>query len=355
MPGVVIFVNLVNAIFVYWERELGKCSDYTHIGSTGINRLTVYGVKYDTYCRCNVNTYLLCYNDMEKDRIIPPSELIINEDGSAFHIHLRPDQLRDNIIFVGDPGRVDMVASYFDTIDYDVSSREFHAIGGSFRGKPIMCISHGIGPDNIEIVMTELDALANVDFNTRKVKDTHRTLSIVRIGTSGSLQEDLAIGDFVIAEKGTGFDGILNFYAGRNEVCDLEFEKEFCLHTDWNSTWAAPYTVDSDPELVERIGRDDMRRGYTIAAVGFYAPQGRMVRLPLADPDLNAKIETFRYKGRPVTNFEMESACLQGMAKLLGHKAMTVCCIIAQRRATEANTDYKPSVRRLVETVLDRF
>lgn len=292
---------------------------------------------------------------MTEERIIPPSELIINEDGSAFHIHLRPDQLRDNIILVGDPGRVDMVASYFDEIDYDVCSREFHAIGGKYKGKDMMCISHGIGPDNIEIVLTELDALANVDFETRKVKPQHRTLNMVRIGTSGSLVYDLKIGDFVIAQKGIGFDGILNFYADRDRVCDLSFEREFCNHVKWDKTWAAPYVVDADAELVERIGKDDMRRGYTIAAVGFYAPQGRMVRLKLKDPGLNAKIETFLYDNRPITNFEMESACLQGMAKLLGHKAMTVCCIIAQRRVEEANTDYKPAVKKLVETVLDRF
>ena len=292
---------------------------------------------------------------MSENRVIPASELIINEDGSAFHIHLKPEQLRDKIIFVGDPGRVDMVASYFDSIDYDVSSREFHAIGGTYKGKPLMVISHGIGSDNIEIVMTELDALANVDFKTRTVKPEHRTLEIVRVGTSGSLQEDLHLGDFVIAEKGTGTDGILNYYAGRDEVCDLAFEKEYCIHTTWDPTWASPYTVDADPDLVERIGKDDMVRGFTISAVGFYAPQGRMVRLKLADLDLNEKIESFRYRGRPVTNFEMESGCLQGMAKLLGHKAMTVCCIIAERRANNANTDYKPRVKELIETVLDRF
>lgn len=292
---------------------------------------------------------------MLENRVIPPSQLIINEDGSAFHIHLKPEHLRDNIILVGDPGRVDMVASYFDETDYDVSSREFHAIGGKYKGKEIMCISHGIGPDNIEIVVTELDALANIDFKTRRVKPVHRTLNMVRVGTSGSLQYDLKIGDFVIAEKGMGFDGILNFYAGRDEVCDLRFEREFCRHVGWDSTWAAPYTVDADRELVEKIGRDDMVRGYTIAAVGFYAPQGRMVRLGLKDPGLNEKIESFRYDGRAITNFEMESACLQGLAKLLGHRAMTVCCIIAQRREEDADTDYKPSVRRLVATVVERF
>lgn len=292
---------------------------------------------------------------MDEKRVIPPSELIINDDGSAFHIHLRPDQLRDNIILVGDPGRVDMVASHFDSIDYTVQSREFRTIAGTYKGKKLMCISHGIGPDNIEIVVTELDALANIDFRTRTLKPQHHTLTMVRIGTSGAIQPELNIGDFVMAEKGTGFDGILNFYADRDKVCDLEFEKEFCEHTEWDATWAAPYTVNADAELIERIGRDDMVRGYTIAAVGFYAPQGRMVRLNLADPDLNKKIESFRYHGRAITNFEMESACLQGMSAMLGHKAMTVCCIIAQRRRTEADTDYKPHVAQLVRTVLDRI
>lgn len=290
-----------------------------------------------------------------EDRIIPASELIINDDGSAFHIHVRPDQLRDNIIFVGDPGRVDLVASMFDSIDFEVSSREFHTIGGSYKGKPVMAISHGIGPDNIEIVVTELDALANIDFATRRVRPEHRTLNIVRIGTSGALQEDLNLGDYVIAEKGIGIEGILNFYADRDRVCDLEFEKAFCHHVGWRNSLATPYVVDADSGLVERIGRDDMVRGFTIAAVGFYAPQGRQLRLPLADPDLNAKIESFEFNGRHITNFEMESACLQGMARLLDHKAMTVCCIIAQRRSNKANTDYKPRIKELIKTVLDRL
>lgn len=292
---------------------------------------------------------------MNNKRVIPPSELIINDDGSAFHIHLRPDQLRDKIILVGDPGRVSMVAEMFDSIDYDVQSREFHAVGGTYKGKKLMCISHGIGSDNIEIVITELDALANIDFETRTVRPEHRTLDLVRVGTSGSLQDDLLIGDFVIAEKGIGTDGIINYYAGRDSICDLDFERRLVDHTGWQKFWAYPYAVDADPDLVERIGRDDMHRGFTMSAVGFYAPQGRCVRLPLADPNLNEKIESFEYHGRHITNFEMESGCLQGMARLLGHKAMTVCCIIAQRRATEANTDYKPSVRRLLTTVLDRI
>lgn len=292
---------------------------------------------------------------METGRFIPSSQLILNSDNSVFHIHLKPEQLRDKIILVGDPGRVSMVASYFDTIEYDVSSREFHAIGGTYKGKSLMCISHGIGADNIEIVMTELDALANIDFATRREKKEKRELELVRIGTSGSLQYDLKIGDFVIAKKGMGFDGILNFYEGRNSVCDLQFEKEFCEFVKWDPQWAAPYVVEADRELVERIGRDDMVKGNTIASVGFYAPQGREVRLKLKDPVLINKIEEFRFNGEPLTNFEMESACLQGMAKLLGHKAMTVCCIIAQRREEDAETDYKPAVAKLVETVLERI
>lgn len=292
---------------------------------------------------------------MELERFIPSSQLIINADKSIFHLHLKKEHLRDKIILVGDPGRVDMVASFFDSIDYDISSREFHAIGGTFKGKQLMCLSHGIGSDNIEIVMTELDALANVDFDTRVTKKTKKILELVRIGTSGALQENLKIGDYVIAKKGMGFDGILNFYKDRDEVCDLTFEKEFCRFVNWNPLWATPYVVDADQELVERIGKNEMIHGNTIASVGFYAPQGREVRLKLKDPDLIKKIEDFNFEGQVLTNFEMESACLQGMAKLLGHKAMTVCCIIAQRRLEDAETDYKPSVERLVKTVLERI
>lgn len=287
--------------------------------------------------------------------VIPASQLIINDDGSAFHIHLRPDQLRDKILLVGDPGRVTMVAEFFDSIDYDVQSREFHAVAGTYKGKQILCLSHGIGSDNIEIVMTELDALANIDFATRRVRKEHRTLELVRVGTSGALQTDLSLGDYVIAERGIGTDGILNYYADRDKVCDVEFETRLMNHVGWLRSWAAPYSAEADPELVERIGRDDMRRGYTVSAVGFYAPQGRRVRLEPALPQFNERIESFCYNGRRITNFEMESGCLQGMARLLGHKAMTVCCIIAQRRTEAANTDYKPRVKELLQTVLDRF
>lgn len=291
---------------------------------------------------------------MEK-KIIPDSELIINSDGSIFHLHLTPEQLTDKIIVVGDPGRVDMVASHFDTKEFEVSSREFHTIGGTYKGKRIMCLSHGIGSDNIDIVVNELDALANIDFTTRTVKNEFRQLEIIRIGTSGSLQPDLALGTPVIATKAIGFDGVLNFYAGRNEVCDLDFEKAFCEHVKWNSLWCKPYVVDADEELVKRIGGNDMVHGNTIAAVGFYGPQGREVRLSLAEPELNNRIESFRYNNRKVTNYEMESSALQGLARLMGHKAMTVCTIIANRRNNDATPNYKTAVADLIKTVLDRI
>ncbi|ROT18733.1 phosphorylase [Muribaculaceae bacterium Isolate-110 (HZI)] len=288
-------------------------------------------------------------------KVIPPSELILNPDGTVFHLHLLPSQLTDRVILVGDPARVNMVASFFDTTDFEVQSREFHTIGGTYQGKPIMCLSHGIGPDNIDIVINELDALANIDFATREVRSHHRQLTLVRIGTSGALQPELRLGTPVIAEKSIGFDGVLNYYAGRNEVADLDFEHAFCEAVGWNPLWAKPYVVDADAELVEQIGRDDMVRGNTISAVGFYGPQGRELRLPLSNPDLNRLIEEFRHNGRKVTNYEMESAPLQGLGRLMGHRAMTVCSIIANRMNSDANPNYKTAVRDLIATVLERI
>ncbi len=288
-------------------------------------------------------------------KVIPPSELIINPDGTVFHLHLLPSQLTDRVILVGDPARVNMVASFFDTTDFEVQSREFHTIGGTYNGKPIMCLSHGIGPDNIDIVINELDALANIDFATREVRSHHRQLTLVRIGTSGALQPELKLGTPVIAEKSIGFDGVLNYYAGRNEVADLDFEHAFCEAVGWNPLWAKPYVVDADAELVEQIGRDDMVRGNTISAVGFYGPQGRELRLPLSNPNLNRLIEEFRHNGRKVTNYEMESAPLQGLGRLMGHRAMTVCSIIANRMNSDANPNYKTAVHDLIATVLERI
>lgn len=288
-------------------------------------------------------------------KIIAPSELIINPDGSVFHLHLRPEQLTNRIILVGDPARVDVVAEHFHTRTFEVQSREFHTIGGTFEGKPIMCLSHGIGPDNIDIVINELDALANIDFTTREVKPEHRQLTMVRIGTSGALQPELIVGTPVIAQWAIGFDGVLNYYAGRNKVANLDFEHAFCEAVGWNPLWAKPYVVPACAELVEQIGREDMVRGNTISAVGFYGPQGRELRLPLANPDLNQRIETFRYHDRKITNYEMESAPLQGLSALMGHRAMTVCSIIANRMRHDATPNYKTAVRDLISTVLSRI
>jgi len=285
----------------------------------------------------------------------PPSELIVNSDGSIFHLHLKPEQLADNVILVGDPGRVALVAAYFDSQECSISSREFNTITGIYKGKRISVISTGIGTDNIDIVMNELDALSNIDLVNRVEKSKFRQLNIVRIGTSGGMQPDIPLGSFLISEKSIGFDGMLNFYAGRDSVSDLEFEEAMKKHLNWNKQLAAPYVVDADVELVNRIGKDDMLRGVTISANGFYGPQGRVLRLNLADMNLNDKIESFRYKDYKITNYEMEGSAIAGLSKLMGHKAMTVCCIIANRRVEAANTDYKPYIEKLVTTVLDRI
>jgi len=285
----------------------------------------------------------------------PPSELIINSDGSIFHLHIKPEQLADNVILVGDPGRVALIASYFDTQECSVSSREFNTITGVYKGKRISVISTGIGTDNIDIVMNELDALSNIDLNTRTEKPDFRQLSIVRIGTSGGMQPEISLGSFLISEKSIGFDGVLNFYAGRDSVSDLEFEESMKKQLDWNPQLAAPYVVNADEKLVNRIGKDDMPRGVTISANGFYGPQGRVLRIDLADMHLNNKIESFRYGKYKITNYEMESSAIAGLSRLMGHKAMTVCCIIANRCIEDANTDYQPYIEKLVQTVLDRI
>lgn len=287
-------------------------------------------------------------------RIIPESELIINKDGSVFHLHISPDQLADKVIMMGDPERVKLTASYLDTIEYDIQSREFHTITGNYKDKRITIISHGIGPDNIDIVLTELDALANVDFKTRQVKSDFKQLTLVRVGTSGGLQVNCPIGSYVVATKSIGFDGVLNYYAGRDSVCELDFEKEFKKHVNWPSVHCSPYVVRADKELVDRIGFD-MVHGVTISAIGFYGPQGRYVRMPLATPDLNAKIETFKYRDEMITNYEMESAPLAGLGKLMGHKAITICSIIANRIEGSSNANYKGSIENLLQTVLERI
>ena len=283
------------------------------------------------------------------------SELIINGDGSIFHLHVKPGQLADKVILVGDPGRVSLVASHFDSQECDIESREFHTITGTYRGKRISVVSTGIGCDNIDIVLNELDALANIDFTTRTEKEQLRKLTLVRIGTCGGLQEYTPVGTFIASEKSIGFDGLLNFYSGRNDVCDLPFEEAFKQHMQWNPQLCAPYVIDADKETLERIAGDEMVRGVTIACGGFFGPQGRELRIPLADPKQNEKVESFEYNGHRITNFEMESSALAGLARLMGHKAVTCCMVIANRRAKNVNANYKNSIDELIKLVLERI
>ena len=290
-------------------------------------------------------------------KTFPASQLIINEDGSIFHLHIRPEHLADKVILVGDQGRVNMVASFFDegSIECDIQSREFHTITGKYHGKRISCISTGIGTDNCDIVLNELDALANIDFATRTEKDEHRTLEIVRIGTCGGMQEDIPLGTFLVSEKSIGWDGVLAFYEGRDEIADLGFEDALVDFIHYPAKAARPYVVAANPELVNRIAGDDMMRGCTIAANGFYGPQGRVLRCDLAVKEINDLITDFRYEGQRITNYEMEGSAIAGLSLLMGHKAMTVCCVIAQRKVETANTDYKPRIKQLVQTVLERI
>lgn len=287
-------------------------------------------------------------------RTIPSSELIINDDGSVFHLHLRPEQLADIVVLVGDPGRVALVAEHFDHIECKASNREFNTVTGTYKGRRMTVLSTGIGIGNIDISVTELDALANVDFETRQEKAEKRRLTLVRLGTSGAIQPDIRVGELVFARTSIGFDGLLNYYKGRNEVCDLDMERAFIAHTGWNELLPKPYCIDADPALLA-LFEDVAREGITIAAPGFYAPQGRWVRLEPQDPGLNEKIESFDYRGRRITNFEMESSALAGLAALMGHRAATVCTIIAQRIALDACTDYKPFVKQMIRTALDKL
>lgn len=284
-----------------------------------------------------------------------PSELIINPDGSAFHLHLQPQHLSDRVILVGDPGRVNTVASHFESKEDEVCSREFHTITGTYHGKRITVLSTGIGCDNIDIVVNELDALANIDFQTRQDRPTFRQLTLVRIGTCGGLQPDTPLGTYVASVKSIGFDGLLNYYADRNRVCDLDIEQAFRTHMDWSPLKGAPYVATATPDLIEQIAGTDMLRGITIACGGFYGPQGRRLRMEIQDPDQNRKIESFRYHDLKICNFEMESSALAGLASILGHRAMTCCMVIANRYAQEMNTTYKNSIDDLIQIVLNRI
>jgi len=283
---------------------------------------------------------------------IPSSELIINDDGSVFHLHILPEDLADIVIMMGDPGRVSTIAEHFDTIELDKQSREFHTITGTYRGKRVTALSHGIGTDNIDIVMTELDALANIDFKTRLPKAEHRRLTLLRIGTCGAAQPDIPLGSYILSHISIGFDGVLNWYKDGEKIFLMDFENAFVKHMDWPARFARPYFVRSSEKIIERF-RDWTVKGMTVSAPGFYGPQGRSVRLELTVPDLIEKLESFSHEGYRVTNIEMESSALAGMAALLGHDASTVCLAIANRHVKESNPDYKPLMAQLLRRALD--
>lgn len=285
--------------------------------------------------------------------MIKHSELIINNDGSIFHLHLKPEHISNQIILVGDPARVDTISSFFDKIDFSVQNREFKTTTGWYNGKKLSVISTGIGTDNIDIVVNELDALVNIDLEKREIKKKLTKLEIVRIGTSGGLQPDLAVNSFVVSQKSIGFDGMLNYYANREKYCDMEFENAFKSYTHWNTSLPTPYVVNASEQLLSKFSDEIFRKGVTISAPGFYGPQGRVLRLPLAVPELNHQIEDFDFNSFKITNFEMESSAIYGLSKMLGHEALTVCLIIANRVTLNANENYREKMILLIQNVLD--
>ena len=287
--------------------------------------------------------------------MIKHSELILNNDGSIFHLHLKPEHISTQIILVGDPARVDSISSFFRTIDFNIQNREFKTVTGWYNDKKLTVISTGIGTDNIDIVLNELDALANIDLKNREIKKEHTQLNIVRIGTSGGLQTYLPVNSFVVSQKSIGFDGMLNFYANRENVSDLSFEKAFKLFTNWDNSLPTPYVVDASEKLISKFNDGIFTKGVTISAPGFYGPQGRVLRLPLAVPQLNQQIEAFEYNKLKITNFEMESSAIYGLSKMLGHEALTVCLIIANRVTLTANENYRSEMLRLIKEVLNRL
>ena len=285
--------------------------------------------------------------------VIEPSELIINPDGTIFHLHMKPEQLADHVILVGDPGRVKMIAGFFDRIESETENREFVSATGMYGSKRITVLSTGIGTDNIDIVINELDALVNIDLQSRQIKKNHKSLNIIRIGTSGGLQGDIPVNAFLASRKAIGFDGLLNFYERREEVSDISFEESFKTFVKWNKLLPSPYVVEADQYLFDKIVDSEFTPGITISAPGFYGPQGRELRLKIVDPHINDKIEAFRFGNQRITNYEMECSAIYGLSKLLGHKALTVCIIIANRISKRANENYKPVMEKLVQKVLD--
>jgi len=282
---------------------------------------------------------------------IAASELILNPDGSIYHLNLKPEHLATNIIFVGDQNRVPIVTKHFDSIEFDIQKREFRTITGTYKGTRITVISTGIGPDNIDIVLNELDALVNIDLETSTIKKEFTQLNIVRIGTSGSLQKDIPVDSFVLAKYGLGFDGMLHSYDCEH-ILNADFEDAFIKHTNWSSRKARPYIVENSQELENKLVSDKVFLGCTATAVGFYGPQGRVLRLAIQDPSLNNKIDNFEFNGTKITNLEMETSAIYGLAKLLGHNACSMNAIIANRaNGTFSENPYKPVEELIIYTL----
>ncbi|MFA7116701.1 MAG: nucleoside phosphorylase [Bacteroidales bacterium] len=285
---------------------------------------------------------------------IAESELILNSDGSVFHIHMKPEELADIVLLVGDPGRAKLVSSLLNDIEFLHESREFVSSTGTFNGKRMTVLSTGIGCDNIDIVMNELDALANIDFQTREVKKEHRTLTILRFGTTGSIQPEIKLGDLIFSHISIGCDGLMNWYANREKVTMSDFEDSFMKHVGWTKYLPVPYFVKASDRLIELFDKETVK-GMTISASGFYGPQGRVLRMPLAIPDMIEKFESYRHKGWKITNFEMEGSAIAGIAGHLGHDAGTVCLVIANRYAKGSNPDYKDIINKSILYILDKL
>ena len=285
---------------------------------------------------------------------IAESELIINPDGSIYHLHLRPEHIADDIIVVGDPQRVEIISNYFDNVEFKITNREFVTHTGTLNGKRITTLATGIGTDNIDIVINELDAVANIDLVNRVPKKSHRKLNIVRLGTSGALQEDIPVDSFVFSQYGLGLDGLLNFYEDRDKVIDRELTDAFFEYSKWNKDLAKPYIVQGSKVLEERIS-EGMIKGITATAPGFYGPQGRQLRLGLMQKNINSSLENFQFNGNRITNFEMETSALYGLGGMLGHNTATVCAIIANRYTKTFSQKYKETVVKLIETLLERM
>jgi len=285
---------------------------------------------------------------------IKESELILNSDGSVYHLNLKPEQISDTILFVGDQDRVEKITKHFDTIEFSIQKREFKTQTGTYKGKRITVMSTGIGPDNIDIVMNELDALANIDLVNRVVKKQLKSLNIIRIGTSGSLQKDVPVDSFVIGTHGLDLNGMLHFY-DLGTITNPKLEDEFIKFTNWNTNKARPIIIDNNKELEEKISSDLVFKGITATAGGFYGPQGRILRLALADNELNTNMDTFNYKGIRITNFEMETSAIYGLAKLMGHKALSINAIVANRANGTFSKDAKKVIENLIKYTLNKL